>query len=332
MRLDRIPTKATALTAVLTAWSAAVGAASPDLANAFFRLKLAKALPAERDLEVYVETRGGKIASALGRAATFSKAPYGVDASGLGLAGGVLKGEIAVTLPSDGYNPPPGEAVRATYTIDAKVNGAEVCGAYEGRYGIAADGRGGAAMKGAVWGTLATPPSLAGPVTLELDMVNAAGDGPIDKKVWGRRGFLYITFKAGKPIQAIVHGHGDARQVNYFEAVVADVSLSFAAGRLTGTVTVRSTRGEKYVYTFDGERAGAEAGGTFAKTVNGKAAPGGLFVGGFEPVGDVPADNAIYNIELLGAVAGGKQLNCFIPRKGGVFAPGMGYSGAWNHN
>jgi len=314
----------------LAAQVAAAGAA-PDAGNAYVSLRLQKALPKEQDLHVYLATRDGRIAGALGKAPTFSKAPCRVDASGLVLAGGALRGEIAVTLPSDGYSPPPGNDVRAVYRIAARIDGAKLSGEYTGRYDVAADASGGAARKGAVSGTLAAPPALHGPVALRLDMVNAAEDKPIDKKVWGRRGLLYLTYKAGKCIQAVVHGHGDARQVNYFEAVVTGSDLAFAGGKLTGTAAVRSTRGEAYVFTFDGVLVGTEVGGSFTKTVNGKAAPGGVFVGSFEPVADVPADHAVYNVELLGAVAGGRQLNCFIPRVGGTFRAGMAYSGAWNH-
>jgi len=286
---------------------------------------LAEALPRQRDLHVYVEAYGGRLVSALGRGPTFSKAPLGVDASGLAWAEGTVQGDLAVSLPSDGYNPPPGKTARAAYTIDVQLDGSKVSGSYEGR----ADG---AAVKGAVSGAVAALPSAAGLVRLTLDMINAAKDGPIDKRVWDRRGFVYVTYKAGRPVQAIVHGHGDGRQVNYFEAAVTGSDLRFEAGRMTGTLSVKSTRGRSYVYTLDGVCAGGQVGGTFGKTVDGKAAPGGLFVGAFEAIPAAPGKEALYDIELLGAVAGGRQLHCFLPRKAGAFRAGVGYSGQWNHS
>ena len=309
----------------------AAAAAEPDPAGALYALTVAKALPGERDLQVYLETSGGRIVAAVADAPTFSKAPFEVDAAKLAVAGGALRGPLAVTTVSDGYNPPIGQTLRAVYAIDAKVDGAKVAGTYAGRCGVAADGKGGMPTKGAITGTVAAPPSPAGAVRLSLDMVNAAGDKGIDRGVWGRRGFVYIAFRDGKCIQAIIHGHGDARQINYFEAVVTATHLVFDAGRLTGTVAARSTQGQVYVYNLDGRRAGPAVGGAFTKTVDGKEAPGGVFVGRLEAVGDTSADNAVYNIELLGAVAGGRQLNCFIPRRSGAFSRGMGYSGSWNH-
>ena len=323
---------AVALLWVLAATAAGADGGPPANArDAVHTLVLDKALPGGKPLTVYLDCAGGTFAAGLARAPQFSKLAYGVDASGLALADKVLRGTLAVTIPSDGYTPPPGKTVRCVFTVDAKIAGASVAGTFDGRYGVDERGQGGTPAKGAVSGTVSARPAFDGPVVLDLDLINAAGDKPVDKRVWGRRGRLRVTFKGGKPLQGVMHGHGDGRQVNYFEAVVTHVGLAWGREGLRGTVAVKETKGDEYVYTFDGRVVGDQVGGTFTKTVNGKAAPGAGFRGALVPVPAVRAADAIHNLELLGAVAGGKQLNTFIPCVAGRFGQGMGYSGQFNH-
>jgi len=141
---------------IATRYVGPMAAAKPM--NAFVSLNLEEALPNERGLQVHVETRGGKIAAAIAKAPSFSKAPYNVDASKLALSAGLVKGDITVTLASDGHTPPVGKTVRAVYAIGARVHDGCVTGRFTGTFG---DEK----VSGAVVGRLAgrpLPPGLVG--------------------------------------------------------------------------------------------------------------------------------------------------------------------------
>jgi hypothetical protein len=57
-----------------------------------------------------------------------------------------------------------------------------------------------------------------------------------------------------------------------------------------------------------------------------------VFLGRLQPAPSIDLNDATYNIELIGAVPEGKQLNCLLPRRRGQFGTGIGYCGTWNHS
>jgi len=305
--------------------------ASTNLQDAILTLVLEGTLPDGKPLTVYLDRRAGRFTGGLAKSPLFSKTAHDVDASKLVRDGGKLEGPLSVMLNSDGYNPPEGRSVRCLYDVRARIDGTNITGRFEGRCDVAPDGQGGEVCRGAVSGHVAGRGSLDGTILLDLNMINAAGEKPIDAKVWQRRALLRTVFHQGKLVESIIHGHGDARQVNYFEAVVRDVDLKWDGNSLGGSVAVESTSGDRYVYTFHGKLIGGHVAGTFEKERNGADVPGGPFSGVLEPWPEIPPDEAIYNVELLGAVAGGKQLNLFVPCRRGTFEPGMGYAGTFNH-
>jgi hypothetical protein len=319
-------------------WTRLAWAAPPapvDGRSAYYTLVLAKALPGDRNLTLHLLTADGKFVDGLGKAMEFNKVAHDVDVSKLALDGAALSGQVAVTINPDAYNPPNNKSVRALYTIQATVGQDAIRGTFSGRYNVssgnAIDKLAEKSFDGALTGTVAAKPSLAGLLLCNIHLEDAAGEKHNAKAAWGCRAFPRITFKDGKPVQAVIHGHGNGAQVNYMEAVITEVGLKFADGAVTGPLTAKETTGDVYVYDLKGKLVGHQFGGTFAKKLNGKDVEGSRFHGSFEPVPDLAPGDAIWNIELIGAVAGGRQFNGYIPCRGGAFGEGMGYCGKWNH-
>jgi hypothetical protein len=314
--------------AVLTA--AVSAAETPKPEAAVWRLDLAKALPGGKAMEVYLETAGGRFVRAFALAPQFNQVPHDVDASGLALDGPAVRGDLAVTVHSDGFVPPPGQSVKAAYRLQARVEGDGVTGTFEGVYGGLAGGVLGEKMTGAVAGALAATPLFHGPVLVDLHMENAEGEVPSGKAAWGQRGFASFIFKDGRAVHALIRGHG-GNPINYFEAAVTAADLAWKDGALAGTARVKSTKNEEYVYTFKGQVIGDRIGGAFEKTYNGRSVQGGRFRGTVSAVPEVPADRALYYLELHGAVPGGKQLMLHLPASGGALKQGAGFAGTFNH-
>jgi hypothetical protein len=312
--------------------SAAVPARrEPKPEAAVYRIELDKALPGGKAMEVHLETAGGRFVRAFALGPAFNQVPYDVDASGLSLAAPALKGDLAVTVYSDGFVPAGGQSVRAAYTIDARLEGSAVGGRFEGVYGGLAGGRLGEKMSGTVAGTMASPVATGDPVVMDLQMENAAGEVPGGKAAWGQRGFPSFVFKDGRALHGLIRGHG-GNPINYFEAAVTAMDLAWKHGALAGTVNVRSTKGDDYVFAFDGQTIGDRVAGAFQKTFNGKAVQGGRFRGTMGvATGDVEPGEALYYLELHGAVPEGKQLMLFLPVQGGAFGDGAGFAGTFNH-
>ena len=326
---------ATGVTAAGAGPSAAGGPGGAAEPASLLRIELDGALPDGRGLTVYVHARGEHgFGDALAVSPRFNRTAHGVDAGGLRRHGDGLRGELRITLRSDGYNPPPGRPATARYRIDATLRDGRLDGRFEGGYKVGVDGDE-QAVAGAVRGEVSPPAKPGRRMLLDIEMANAAGDEDLTGSVWARRGLLRIGLVDGRVVYAGMRGHGDGSQVNYFEAIVTDVQLQPGQGPLTGSVSVRQTGGDEYAFHFDGTIVGDQAGGTFSKRVNGREAPGGSFRGTFTALAEAPVDDAIYNIELLGAVEGGRQLNIYLPRSGGGagggFGDGVAYSGRWNH-
>jgi len=316
------------------AWLAAACCAAAEGApgGGVLAVTLDKAVGGQRELEVWLDCRGGKPAGAVALAPTFSKSPPQVDISRLTLHGAALGGELAVTFHSDGFNPPIGKTVRAVYSLNAKLPGGKgpAAGTFSGKYDTAGALGAPKDVAGAVTVVPAGRAPLDGLAVVTLSMVNAAGQKGLDRSVWGRAAYPRFVLKDGKVVQAVMHGHG-GKQIEYFEAVFTRTDLKLDTTGLSGTAELTASGGDKYIYTLQAAVGGTRVAGTFGKTVNGKAAEGNRFTGVIEPVPQVPADNAVWNIELIGAVPGGKHLNVYLPCVGGTFRDGMAYAGTWNH-
>ena len=299
--------------------------------EAVVRLELDKALPGDRPMTVCLAAEDGRFVRGLAVAPRYNQVPHDVDASGLGLEGDALAGEIRVTVHSDGFVPPDGTVLRCAYTIDARVEGTAVRGTFEGRLGGAEGGEAGEGQRtaGAVSGEVSAAPALEGPVVMDLHMENAAGEAPSGKGRWGQRGYPSLVFKGGRVVHGLIRGHG-GNPINYFEAAVKAMDLEWHGGAVAGTLGVAS-KGDEYVYTFDGRVVGDRVGGTFEKVFNGRAVRGGRFMGTLAPMPEVAPGDGLYYVELHGAVPEGKQLMLYVPCVGGAFGAGAGFAGTFNH-
>ncbi|MGA2501906.1 MAG: hypothetical protein ABSH20_29540, partial [Tepidisphaeraceae bacterium] len=311
--------------------------ANLDPANAVHELVLEKALPGARTMHVYLRAENGKFATALATCPGRSNTNHVADATQLVLEGNRIRGQVKVALVFDGYWPADGKPRACVYGIDATLNGTAITGTFDGS--CSADGEKSPAEKssGAISGTLAPAPDLAGYWVVDLQMENGSGTGVLGAKSWGDRVYPRLFFKDGKLVQSLIYGWGRRAQINYFESAITENNLVFDGKRLAGSITVRPTQEQKagqdatYVFAFDGRVVGPQIGGVFTKCIGGKEAPGGPFRGTLEPMAAQPEDRAVYYIELHGAVAAAHQLHVFLPRLDGRFQPGIAYSGGWNH-
>jgi len=288
----------------------------------------------------------------------FNKVSYTVDASDLTAADGKLAGRIAVTVTSDGYNPPAGYTDFCNYTIDAKVADGEVVGRFAGTHrrtntpvplqvdgGVPPGSAGPQQLDGAVIGTVTAPPNWGRNVRFALYLDNArAQPAPQPGKRtrtlprWNLPGFMRLTTSGGKADVATLRGFG-GHPINYFEAEVTRANVTFSAGRLVGTVDVLSG-GRTYRFTLDADVIGDRVAGGFTKVVDGKPDVPGRLVGTAEDVSDVPATDAIYYLVLDNAVASRerdtgaattKQMILHLPCEAGRFRGGVGFAGTYNH-
>jgi hypothetical protein len=309
-------------------------AAPIDPRGAVHALILDKALPGDRELRVFLRADGGRFVDALATSPSYNGVAHAADASGLALDGNAIRGELAVTIGFDGFVPKDGKAAACRYTIEAAIAGAAIAGRYEGVFGSAGDGAApkGTPRAGPLSGTVAPPPGRNGYEAVELRLENGAGAGTFGPKSWGDRVQVRLIVKDGAVVLPLIYGWGGRAQINYFESAIAEHGLTIDGRRLAGPITVRTTdRPRTFAFDFDGKVIGRQIGGTFAKRVDGKEAPGGPFIGSVQPMPAQPLDEAIYYLELHQAVADGKQLLAFVPRSQGRFGEGVAYSGTWNH-
>jgi hypothetical protein len=318
----------TMLISIVTGRPHIARAGQPEPRAAFYTLRLGNALPGGKSLTVYLDITDGRVSGALGKALEFNKVAHDVDASRLALTASALTGAITVRINPDAYAPPDGKPVACEFALDARRDGATITGSFSGRYNL---GEAEQAVAGPITGSVAPPIDRAGLLVCNLHMEGAVSESPKAKSAWAARAFPSIVFNDGKPVHALIHGHGGGRQVNHFEGVVTDAQVKWDGNSFAGPINVRAASGDTYVFAFSGKRVGNQIGGTYEKTFNGKPAGGDRFHGVLEPMPKVSPDHAIYNIELTGAVAGGKHLNLFLPCRDGRFQDGFGYAGTFNH-
>ena len=323
-----------------------------------YTLTLTGGLPDQRDMELYLDAGDNSIKRAFALAPQFNKVSYTVDASGLAPAQDKLTGSVVVTITSDGYNPPDGCTDVCTYKIEAKVAHGEVAGKFSGthtRTGTPAprprkrkDSPTPAEpqrLNGTLTGTVAPPPTWGRNVRFALYLDNARAqsarrpDGRT-KVVprWNLPGFLRFTTSGGTADIATLRGFG-GHPINYFQAEVTKVKLTFSGGRIAGTVDALSD-GRTYRFTLDADVIGDRVAGGFTKVVDGKPDVPGRLYGTVEDVSDVAATDAIYYLVLDKAVAARdrktgaiveKQMIVHLPCEDGRLSGGVGFAGTYNH-
>jgi hypothetical protein len=250
--------------------------------------------------------------------------PTTVDCSGLTLADGRLTGTLKATIGFDGYYPKDGKPVTREYRLEAKISDGKISGT--------------TVPDGTVTGTVTPSPDRGGYWVMDLQMENGAGAGILGPKSYGTRVYPKLYLKDSQFVQSLIYGWGGRVQINYFESAILTNTLRFDGQTLTGSLTVKTTGGERYDFAVDGLVVGPQISGTFQKRVNGQEHPGGPFHGTLQPHPAREPAGALHYLELHNAVPRtwtnepfGVQLMVSAPCLAGKFGAGVAYAAAWNH-
>jgi hypothetical protein len=260
---------------------------------------------------------------AIGVAHAFNHQPQDVDASAFKIDGPALSGQLKVTLNPDSWTPKDGKPIPCLYTIEATMRGV-VGGVFKGTCGEAE-------VSGDVTGRAEPAPAKKSPARFELKMENAV---PLATGTasWHNRAVASFTVADGRALAARFASPGTTYAD--FSATVPSCDFTFDGSTLKGTLTaaVKSSKlTDTLQFALDGRAVGGVAAGRFTRSIAGKEAGGGLFLGSVEHVAGLEPADAIYTLVLDGAVAGDKALRLHLDRRGGRFAAGLGFAPAFNH-
>jgi outer membrane protein assembly factor BamB len=137
--------------------AAPAGKVSPE--DAAYTLELDNAIEGAEALKVYMERKGGTFGPAVAIKSAYS--PHEVDAAGLKLEAGRLKGEIKLAVNPQGWNSGDRRPVAYVYAIDAAVKGNAIEGTFTGR-AVPMRVAGGAAGRIRPWQEVRRANALAG--------------------------------------------------------------------------------------------------------------------------------------------------------------------------
>ena len=99
------------------------------------QVELQGSLPGEKALVLHLGVAGERVTDAFATSPRYSNFPHTVDAAQLKLAGGRLRGQVAVTLVPDPWTPKDGKPIDCRFEIDARVADGKVAGVYRGTRG-----------------------------------------------------------------------------------------------------------------------------------------------------------------------------------------------------
>jgi acetyl esterase/lipase len=245
---------------------AAAPASEPSIS-----LTLVKAVDG-KDLELLLQPEGTAIVAGMGDAQDWNHASHLVDASGLRLHGGMLRGIVKVRLVPDATKPKDGKPVDCEFTLGVKLARDTAAGTYTGKVGPAE-------CKGSVAGRR-IPSYTGGAGEIELRLENAADSD----KEWKR------------VVEAVIQNESDRQS-----AIVSTEIYRRCSVLLTGTDNDVRVEGnkisggfgvvvpaegdrpqQKYTYRLEGTVIGSTCGGLLVTTLNGKEMKG-FFHGSLYP-------------------------------------------------
>ena len=125
----------------------------PSPADCCYKLTLHDGVAPGQIMNLFLSTRGGRFIGGFVTTPNFNNSTHEVDVTGLKLTGGKVSGEVKVTIFPDAWIPRDHKGRSARYTIEAKLDDAEIIGRYEGQFADAGVG-------GAVEGQISPKPPV----------------------------------------------------------------------------------------------------------------------------------------------------------------------------
>lgn len=227
-------------------------------------------LPPASRLDLVLERSGGSFGPGLAFTPHFNHATHIVDASGLQVADGRLRGELKVRVLPDPYVPRDRKPVEAAYRLDGAVGEFGLEGDFTGSFGRDE-------VAGVLAGQFEPRPKPGRDFSLWLKME----EGVVGTNPWGNRTYLSVDIRGGQAI-----GGRFSNNKGAWKGTFNDAKLDISDGRLKGTIhaTVNSGRVRLGTYTFklDGVLIGQFVTGDFKSILGGEAVQSGRFVGGFK--------------------------------------------------
>ena len=211
-----------------------------DPANASWTLVLSKTVD-DKPLTIYLATAEGKVKQAA--ATGYNIALHTVDASGLKVDAGTLKGTLKVTIEPDLYLPQDKKPIACEIQLDATATGTEAKGAYRGKCGDKD-------VSGDLTGKVAAPAGTLKSGALELVLWNALADGV----PYLRDAAVTFTVDNGAARDARIRWRkGDSY---HWTGKIDNIEIKPDAGAMTATIraTIDSKSaviGGKYTFTLD---------------------------------------------------------------------------------
>ncbi len=172
----------------------------PNPGNSIWKLTLQQGVNDGQMINVFVNTRKGKPVSAFAVTPNYNNATHEVDVSGLALRKDKLAGKIDVTVFPDAWVPKDHSKQKASYEIDARLEGAEVMGGYRGEFA-------GRKVRGDIEGHLQAKP-VVGKVTHAT--IKPEG-GLYDGSQAGYRAFFTFDLEDGRIIGGRVWNNHDKK-------------------------------------------------------------------------------------------------------------------------
>jgi hypothetical protein len=220
---------------------------------------------------VHFDAAAGRFPAALAYTPHFNHAVHEVDASGLKVEDGRLRGRLAVTVLPDPYVPKERQPIACVYTIDARTADGGLAGRFHGAFGPEA-------VAGTVAGQYRPRQELAGPLAISLKMEEGVTGGP----PWHNRSYIAFTLDGGKARRGSFANNKDAWTGTFDRA-----DLGLVDGLLAGTIdcTVRTGRVKlgTYTFTLDGHVVGDQLMGDYTSQLDGRVVKSGKFMGTLRP-------------------------------------------------
>jgi hypothetical protein len=231
----------------------------PNVGECLHTLVLHDALKEGGFVKLYLAARDGKYTGGFGATPNFNNATHEIDATGLSIEAGAVRGTVKVTVHPDPWIPQDHKPIPCEFTIDARIRDAEVMGGYEGTAGDKT-------VKGPMDGGLDARPEAGAVARMTLKLENGlAGGNP-----FANRAFLGCEVKDGK----IVGGKVGNNHTSLSGTVDSgDVKIEGDALSVTATATIPEGGGVwagKYSFTVKGIVVGRIAAGSFETVLEGK--------------------------------------------------------------
>jgi len=329
--------------------TAAVACRSAAMApgNAQWIMSLENALPNNRQLDVLLDVRNDAVKGAIATARRFNSRPHHIDASGLSLRDGRLRGSVSVTVNPDPWVPRDGKVIACEYTIDAGVEGTDIAGKHSGRHGVSGGkDDSGTAVEGAIEGSLKAAPAASDYTRLRMRFFSPlitmwdykSSPWPRGTSKYAMDMNLIASSKDGKVFDAVFENtNPDYRG---YAAIVRKVDARLDGSALTGTVRVDLDNGGQgvkgaeryaaYALTLNGQVIGDTVAGTYDCKAGDDEVKGFLFLGKADHRPPPAPNNAYAFLRLHRAMRNDFTVFMHLSLSDSL-VHGMGYAPRWTH-